>query len=100
MKKLIKKYLNYFEPKSIKMINDCFILSIITCLIGLLFISYYNTYYISIFLYRAGIIIFRTGLMIGLFPPFFTIIIQNWKTTKRTLIHYIKVSICQNSVIF
>lgn len=79
MQKFIQKYSVYFEPKAIKMINNCFIISIITCLIGLLLFSFYDTYYISIDLYKSSLIIFRTGLMIGLFPGVFTLIIGKWK---------------------
>lgn len=79
MQKFIQKYSAYFEPKAIKLIEKCFIISIITCLIGLLLFSFYNTYYISIFLYEASLIIFRTGLMIGLFPIAFTLVIGKWK---------------------
>lgn len=79
MQKFIQKYSVYFEPKAIGMINKCFIISIITCLIGLLLLSIYNTYYISILLYESSIIIFRMGLMIGLFPIAFTLVIEKWK---------------------
>lgn len=76
MKKLLKQYATYFEPKSINLINNCLILSMVTCLLGLLLLSFYNTYYISISLYESSLIIYRTGLMIGLFPPFFVLIIE------------------------
>lgn len=79
MQKLIKKYAVYFEPKAVKMIDKCFIVSIITCLLGLLLFSFYHTYYISIDLYKSSLIIFRTGLMIGLFPVAFTLVIGKWK---------------------
>lgn len=80
MQKFIKKYSVYFEPKAIQMIEKCFIISIITCLVGLLLFSYYHTYYISISLYEISLIIFRTGLMIGLFPVAFTLVIGKWKS--------------------
>lgn len=79
MNKLLREYKKYFEPKSIKLIIKCLIISAITCLVGVWFLSFYNSYYISINLYNASLIIFRTGLMIGLFPPFFTIVIKSWK---------------------
>lgn len=79
MQKFIQKYSDYFEPKAIQMIEKCFIISIITCLAGLLLLSFYNTYYISISLYEASLIIFRTGLMIGLFPTAFALVIGKWK---------------------
>ncbi len=79
MQKFIQKYTTYFEPKAIKMIQKCFIISIITCLISLLLFSFYQTYYISIVLYKASLIIFRTGLMIGLFP-----VIGEWKKDQKS----------------
>lgn len=79
MQKFIQKYSGYFEPKAVQMIHQCLIISIITCLLGLLLFSFYHTYYISIFLYEASLIIFRTGIMIGLFPIAFTLVIGKWK---------------------
>lgn len=83
MQHFIKKYSIYFEPKAIKMIENCLIISIITCLIGLLLFSFYNTYYISINLYKSSLIIFRTGLMIGIFPIAFTFVIGKWKKDQN-----------------
>ena len=79
MQKFVQKYSSYVEPKAIKMIEKCFIISIITCLVGVLLFSFYHTYYISIFLYEASLIVFRTGLMIGLFPVAFVLVIGKWK---------------------
>ncbi len=74
-----KNGLSYFEPKAVKLIDQCFVVSIITCLFGVLLLSFYNTYYISINLYESSLIIFRTGLMIGLFPMAFALVIGKWK---------------------
>ncbi len=79
MQKFVQKCSGYFEPKAIKMIEKCLIVSMITCLVGVLLLSFYNTYYISIFLYEASLIVFRTGLMIGLFPAAFVLVIGKWK---------------------
>ena len=84
MQKFIQKYAVYFEPKAIKMIEKCFVISIVTCLIGLLLFSFYDTYYISISLYEASIIVIRTGLMIGLFPVAFTLVIGKWKKDQKS----------------
>lgn len=78
--KLIKQnYYDYFEPKSLKLIDNCFIISMITCLFGTLLLSFYNTYYISNLLYESSLIIFRTGLMIGIFPSAFALVIGKYK---------------------
>ena len=79
MQHFIDKYKPYFEPKSIHLIEKCFLISIIICLTGLFLLSFHNTYYISINLYRASIIIYRTGLMVGLFPVAFALVIGKWK---------------------
>ena len=79
MQKFIKKYSIYFEPKSIRMIKKCFILSILTCLCSLLISFIHYKYYISIHLFEASLILFRTGIMIGIFPIVFTVIIEKWK---------------------
>ena len=79
MQKFIDKYSKYFEPKAIKLIEKCFVLSIIICLFGLIALLFYNTHYISKLVYVASIIVFRTGLMIGLFPVAFALVIGKWK---------------------
>jgi len=84
MQHFIEKYKPYFEPTSIKLIKQCFILSIIICLISLLLLTFYNTYYISINLYKSSLIIFRTGLMIGLFPTAFALVIGKWKKDQNS----------------
>ena len=80
MQNFIQKFSIYFEPKTIKLIEKCLIISCITCLIATLIFSLNTTYYISHLFYNACIIIYRTGLMIGLFPIAFTLIIEKWKT--------------------
>ena len=79
MQRFIDKYSKYFEPKSIELIEICFVISIITCLVGLFLLFYYNMYYISSLVFEASIIVFRTGLMIGLFPVAFALVIGKWK---------------------
>ena len=79
IKKFKREYAIYFQPDIIKMIKKCLIISCLTCLFGVLLLSFYNTYYISINIYKASLIIFRTGLMIGLFPVAFILIIGKWK---------------------
>lgn len=79
MKGIIQKYSQYFESKSIRLIEKCFVFSIIMCLVSLLLLSYYNIYYISYIIFDASIIIFRTGLMVGLFPIAFALVIGKWK---------------------
>ena len=80
MQKFLDKYEKYFEPKAVNLIEKCFGVSIFMCLIGIFLLSFYNTYYISSILFKASITIFRTGLMVGLFPIAFTLVIGKWKS--------------------
>lgn len=80
MQKFLDKYDKYFEPKAIKLIEKCFAVSIFMCLIGIILLSFYNTHYISSIVFTASITIFRTGLMVGLFPIAFTLVIGKWKS--------------------
>ena len=79
MQKFIQKYSIYFEPKAIKMIKICLIISSIVCLLSVLLLYFHHIYYISHFLNDASLIIFRTGVMIGLFPMAFSLIIGKYK---------------------
>ena len=83
MQKLVEKYKSYIEPKSIELIKKCLIISGITCLLSVLLSGIYNTFYISHFLYDASLIIFRTGLMIGLFPTAFALVIGKHKKDQN-----------------
>ena len=80
MKKIFEKYCSYLEPKSIYWIKHFWIISSVTCLLSVLLLCFYNTYFISPILYEASLVIFRTGIMIGIFPICFAIIIGKWKS--------------------
>lgn len=79
MQNFFDKFEKYFEPKAINLIEKCFVFSIIMCLVSLLLLSYNNIYYISYLIFNASIVIFRTGLMVGLFPIAFALVIGKWK---------------------
>ena len=79
MRNFLDKYNEYFEPKAVKLIDVCLLISIAMCLVGIILLSFYNTHYISNIVFTASITIFRTGLMVGLFPIAFTLIIGKWK---------------------
>lgn len=83
IQKIKKNYVKYFESKAINLIEKCLIISCITCLFAIFLFSFYNTYYISHLLYHASLIIYRTGLMIGLFPFAFTLVIEKWKKDQN-----------------
>ena len=79
MQNWIQKYKSYLEPKSIDLIKKCLTISCVTCFVGVVILLIYNIYYISHYLYEASFIIFRTGIMIGLFPMAFAVVIGKWK---------------------
>ena len=53
------------NKKSQRLVNINLLISFIVSLLGILTLYIYNTYYISLYLFDIGIIIFRTGLFIG-----------------------------------
>lgn len=53
------------NKKSQRLVNINLLISFIVSLLGILTLYVYNTYYISLYLFDIGIIIFRTGLFIG-----------------------------------
>ena len=59
----MEKYNISLNNKTKKLIKIFNIISIIISIIGLLTLFTYNYFYISINLYKASIIIFRTGLL-------------------------------------
>lgn len=79
MLKNLQSLLGYFDKKSLKYIHYFFILSNIICIFALILFYIHMKYYISISLYKSGLIIFRTGLFIGICPCLFTVIINKWK---------------------
>lgn len=53
------------NKKSQRLVNINLLISFIVSLLGILTLYIYNTYYINLYLFDIGIIIFRTGLFIG-----------------------------------
>ena len=53
------------NKKSQILVNINLLISFIVSLLGILTLYIYNTYYINLYLFDIGIIIFRTGLFIG-----------------------------------
>ena len=63
--------------KAKKLVKIFLYISFFISLIGILTLFIYNSYYISIDLYKASIIIFRTGLLIGVFSIIYGIFFSN-----------------------
>lgn len=66
------------NKKTIMLVNLFLYISFFICIIGILNLYIFNTYYISINLYKSGIIIFRTGLLAGVFSIMYGIFFENY----------------------
>jgi hypothetical protein len=71
------------KNKKIKrLVNINLLISFITCILGILTLWIYNTYYIWFYLFDASIVIFRTGLFIGIFSIIYGIFFENYLEYK------------------
>lgn len=66
------------NKKTKRLVNINLLISFITCLLGIITLWIYNTYYISMYLFDTGIVIFRTGLFIGTCSIMFGIFFENY----------------------
>ncbi len=66
------------KNKKIKRLVDInLLISFLTCIIGIIVIWIYNIYIISFDLFDIGIIIYRTGLLIGVFSYMWGVVFEN-----------------------
>ena len=68
-----------FDNKILKIIKYCFLISLLFCLISIIIMLIYNTYYISHNLYLSGIILFKTSLTIAVGSIICAIVINTIK---------------------
>lgn len=61
-----------------KLVNIHLLISFFVCLIGIIMLWTYNTYYISIELFKISIVVFRTGLFIGVASIIYGIFFENY----------------------
>lgn len=61
-----------------KLVNIHLLISFLVCLSGIIMFWIYSTYYISIILFKASIIVFRTGLFIAVFAIIYGIFFENY----------------------
>lgn len=67
------------KNKKIKrLVNINLLISFIICFLGIITLWIYNTYYISVYLFESSIIIFRTGLLLGIFAIIYGIFFENY----------------------
>ena len=75
-----KKYhLEITNKKAIKLIKILLHIGFFICVIGIITLWFYNYYYQSIYLYKASIIIFRTGILTSIFSIVCGIFFSNYK---------------------
>ena len=79
----MEKYNIILNKKAKKLIKIFNIISIIISFIGLLVLFTYNTFYISINLYKSSIIIFRTSLFTLVFSIICGIFFSNVITRNK-----------------
>lgn len=61
-----------------KLVNINLLISFFISIIGIISLLIYNTYFISIYLFDASIIIFRTGILYGTSTIMFGIFFENY----------------------
>ena len=61
-----------------KLVNIHLIISYIVSFIGIFLLWIFNTYFISFYLLDIGIIVFRTGLFIGVFAIIYGIFFEKY----------------------
>ncbi len=61
-----------------KIVNINLFISFIICSLGIIALWTYNTYYISIYLFKSSIIIFRTGLFLSTFSIIYGIFFEKY----------------------
>ncbi len=67
------------KSKKIKrLVGINLLISFIICLLAIIMLWTYNTYYASIYLLESSIIIFRTGLFVGTFAIICGIFFENY----------------------
>lgn len=79
MKDIIFQTFKIQDQKTIKLLNKSINFSFLVCLIGIILIYIHYKYFISFDLFDISIIIFRTGLLIGVFSLMSAFIINKYK---------------------
>ena len=79
MKELLNNLFIIKDKKTIKILNTLIVFSHIICLIGIFVMYIHYKYLISFDLFKAAIIIFRTGLYSGCFSIMSAFVINKFK---------------------
>lgn len=70
------------SKKVTRLVNMNLQISFFVCLIGIIMLWIRGTYYLSIYLLDASIIVFRTGLLIGVASIIYGIFFENYLKCK------------------
>ena len=79
MKNIITQTFTIKDEKTIKLLNKSFHFSFLFCLLGILLMYIHYFYFISFDLFDISIIIFRSGLLIGVFSIMSALVINKYK---------------------
>ena len=78
-----KKYhLEITNKKALKLINIFLHIAFTFCVISIGVLCFYNWYLPSIYLYKSSLILFRTGILTGIFPIICGIFFSNYEYLK------------------
>ena len=77
-KHMINLNISLKSKKVKRLVHINLLISFIISAVGLITLWIYNTYYISRYLFEAGIIIYRTGLLMGVFSIIYGIFFENY----------------------
>lgn len=79
MKDIISKTFTIKDKKTINLLNKSIKFSFSFCLLGILLMYIHYTYFISFDLFDISLIVFQTGLLIGVFSIISAFIINKYK---------------------
>ena len=79
MKDIISKAFTIKDKKTINLLKKSTAFSFVFCLLGILLMYIHYTYFISFDLFDISLIVFQTGLLIGVFSIMSAFIINKYK---------------------
>ena len=66
-----------------KLVNIHLLIGLLISILGIILLWVFNTYYISIYLFKSSIIIFRTGLFIAVFSVIYGIFFEKYLNCEQ-----------------
>ena len=65
-----------------KLVNIHLLIGLFISILGIILLWLFNTYYISIYLFKSSIVIFRTGLFVAVFSIIYGIFFEKYLNCK------------------